>query len=134
MAFNDFTDWRYFSLRIQQPCIWVYYNQQFYTLERKISNAEPFFCLSLKDLLKYWKVKKKSKNKDFNDGLIYVLPFFFCIKEKGSVSYEEADFCKKKIMRSGNFSTKAAIWYDRFFQNKRKSIGEILCKIQRVHI
>ena len=39
--------------------VWVYYNQQFYTLERKISNAEPFFCLSLKDLLKYWKVKKK---------------------------------------------------------------------------
>ena len=38
--------------------VWVYYNQQFYTLERKISNAEPFFCLSLKDLLKYWKVKK----------------------------------------------------------------------------
>ena len=52
--------------------------------------------------------KKLSKNKDFNVGLIYVLPFF-CIKEKGSVSYEEADFCKKKIMRSGNFSTKAAI-------------------------
>ena len=38
--------------------VWVYYNQQFYTLERKISNAEPSFCLSLKDLLKYWKVKK----------------------------------------------------------------------------
>ena len=38
--------------------VWVYYNQQLYTLERKISNSEPFFCLSLKDLLKYWKVKK----------------------------------------------------------------------------
>ena len=38
--------------------VWVYYNQQFYTLERKISNVEPFFCLSWKELLKYWKVKK----------------------------------------------------------------------------
>ena len=86
--------------------VWVYYNQQFYTLERKISNAEPFFCLSLKDLLKYWKVKKKSKNKDFNDGLIYVLPFFFCIKEKGSVSYEEADFAKRKSWEVAIFQQK----------------------------
>jgi len=38
--------------------VWVYYNQQFYTLESKISNAEPFFLSFIKDLLKYWKVKK----------------------------------------------------------------------------
>lgn len=38
--------------------VWVYYNQQFYTLERKISNAEPFFLSFIKRLVEILESQK----------------------------------------------------------------------------
>ena len=47
-------------LRIQQyvPCMSNITTNNFILLREKFQTQSLFFCLSLKDLLKYWKVKK----------------------------------------------------------------------------